>query len=372
MRVFYLPLEAYEERYTLQLRDWTMARFAQRQIEVVEVLGDPLLSDGQIHTGIVLDAHGRSYWSLTQMARLVALMRQGEVTADDVVYAQDLFHPGWEALPYICDQLPVHLRPRVYTHLLAQTIDPNDFTFGMRHWMRHYELMLDKTLTGVFLASTVMVDMMRAALFDAPLHVVGLPFDKHEVRQRAGDVTPLEQRSRRVLFSSRWDKEKQPWFYMDMIEHIYTRYPEWAETVEFALATGSPELRSNAPEYVHRANQLADRGLLTIYSGLKKADYYRLLKDSRVQFNCALQDFVSNTLNEASALGTPSLLPAYLSFPEAVFNDRRRLYVPWSIEDAAQQLITVIEQPEIYAVDVERAADYQHDTLDRVIDVLIG
>ena len=43
-------------------------------------------------------------------------------------------------------------------------------------------------------------------------------------------------------------------------------------------------------------------GTLKIYENLKKDEYYKILADSRVLFNCALQDWVSNTVSEADAL----------------------------------------------------------------------
>jgi hypothetical protein len=64
--------------------------------------------------GQVLDAHGRSYFSMSQMMNLVQLMKNGEVTAEDVIYFEDMFQPGIESLPYIMDQIPAEQRPRIY------------------------------------------------------------------------------------------------------------------------------------------------------------------------------------------------------------------------------------------------------------------
>ena len=62
--------------------------------------------DDAINVGQVLDAHGRSYYSLHQMANLVALLHDGDFTNDDVIFSEDLFQPGFAALPYILAQLP--------------------------------------------------------------------------------------------------------------------------------------------------------------------------------------------------------------------------------------------------------------------------
>jgi hypothetical protein len=54
---------------------------------------------------------------------------------------------------------------------------------------------------------------------------------------------------------------------------------------------------------------------LKIYENLKKNEYYELLNAySSVLFNCALQDWVSNTVSEADALGCNVLFPAYQFF----------------------------------------------------------
>ena len=39
-----------------------------------------------ISVGQVLDAHGRSYFGMSQLMKLVQMMRNGEVTAQDAVF----------------------------------------------------------------------------------------------------------------------------------------------------------------------------------------------------------------------------------------------------------------------------------------------
>lgn len=371
MKIFYLPMESYVGRAYSQLHDWTINRFKEAGLEVVDVQGstDLIESQIQINTGLVIDAHGRAFWGMTQLAELVKMMRNGEVTADDVIYNQDIFHPGWESLPYILQQLKPEMRPRIYTHVMAQSIDPDDFTFPMRDWMRHYELLVDKTATGILLASTVMVEMMRTAMFEAPMHVVGLPTDKNEIRERAlkglGEIPEWNKRSNRIVFTSRWDREKQPWFFMDMIERIQNdeRFRGW----EFAICSGSKELRSNEQQFVDRARRMEVEGKLSIYDNLSKDSYYAILADSKIQFNCARQDFVSNTLLESSALGTVTLAPAYRSFPETLFNNERQMFIPWSVTDAIEKLYQIMIDPPLE--DVGKPADYHHLCLDRVIDL---
>lgn len=86
-------------------------------------------------------------------------------------------------------------------------------------------------------------------------------------------------------------------------------------------------------------------------------------------FNCALQDWVSNTVSEADALGCNVLYPAYRSFPETFANDPDRLYVPWSIDDAENKLTNLLENPHH---NMGLISDWTDGTIDRVIDIMEG
>ena len=99
-KLYYMGLESYKARYTLQLTEWNKRVFDARGLDVVYVPGLTLDNSQQIVVGQVLDAHGRSYFGMSQMMNLVQLMQQGEVTAEDVIYFEDMFQPGFESLGY--------------------------------------------------------------------------------------------------------------------------------------------------------------------------------------------------------------------------------------------------------------------------------
>ena len=122
-------------------------------------------------------------------------------------------------------------------------------------------------------------------------------------------------------------------------------------------------------EYVSRARAMAAQGTLKIYENLNKNDYYALLNDTRVLFNCALQDWVSNTVSEADTLGANVLYPAYRSFPETFANDPDRLYIPWSMEDAIRKLNPLMEDLHEKS---GRISDWNDGTVDRVVDIICG
>jgi hypothetical protein len=369
-KLWYMGLEPYQARYTLQLQDWNESVFKRREIDYEIVAGETLSNDQAIVTGQVLDAHGRSYFGMSQIMNLVKKMKQGEVTNEDVVYFEDMFQPGIESLPYIMDQIDPAHRPRIAVRCLAQSIDPDDFVhvWGMQKWMGLYEKMVDSFADIVLATNEEMVMHMKVAGWEAPIYnISGLAFGKEEVRSRvAGELKPFEDRAMRVGFAARWDQEKQPDFYMDLIEAWNDNFH--LPKVEFCIFSGG-KLKSNNDSYMQRTRDLQARGLLTVYEDLEKNDYYNLLNDTRVLFNCALQDWVSNTVSEADTLGSNVLYPAYRSFPETFSNDHTRLYVPWSLEDAMSKLNTLLQKPHSQQ---GRISDWTDGCIDRVVDILEG
>ena len=370
-KLYYMGLESYEARYTLQLTEWNRRVFDRRGLDVVYVPGITIDNTQAISVGQVLDAHGRSYFGMSQMMNLVQLMKNGEVTGEDVVYFEDMFQPGIESLPYIMDQIPQEQRPQVWVRCLAQAIDPDDFVhvWGMAGWMSTYEKMVNHFVTGVLATNEEMVAHMRIAGWTAPIYnISGLAFGKAEVLERVGgkeNIRPFAERPRRVGFAARFDQEKQPGFFMDLIEMYGELTPE---PCEFAIYSGGP-LRSNNPEYVERARRMEAEGRLKIFDNISKNEYYAHLNNTRVLFNCALQDWVSNTVSEADTLGANVLYPAYRSFPETFANDPNRLYVPWSIDDAYHKMCNLLQTPHH---NMGLISDWNNGTVDRIVDIITG
>jgi hypothetical protein len=151
---------------------------------------------------------------------------------------------------------------------------------------------------------------------------------------------------------------------MDLIE----RYQQIDPTVNFAVLSGGP-LRSNDESTLQRARQLEKTCNFTIHENLLKNEYYEILADSKVLFNCALQDWVSNTASEADALGTNCLYPAYRSFPETFANDSECLYVPWSMDDAVTKLEHLLNTPR---KNLGKLSQWTSGTIDRCLDIILG
>ena len=200
-KLFYMGLEPYEGRYTLQLQDWSTEVFDRRGIDYVVVPGTTIDNTKAISVGQVLDAHGRSYFGMSQMMNLVQMMRNGEVTSKDIVFFEDMFQPGMESLPYILHQVKEKHRPQIYLRCLAQAVDPDDFVhvWGMSKWMSMYEQMCNEIPNVRILATNEeMVAHMRIANWSAPIYnISGLSFGKEEVQGRVDHSKPFIERKQK-------------------------------------------------------------------------------------------------------------------------------------------------------------------------------
>lgn len=325
--LWYLPIERIASRYTEQLAErwfpdafWSVAPVGWTMNTVPAVA-----PHNEIRIGSVLDGVGRGIASLRQMHSLMA--RFDEIQDGDAVYLQDFWTPGFEAFLYARDLAKKDVR--VYAMCHAQSVDEYDFTHPMRRWMRPMEVGLASALSGMFVASTVHRDQLKAAGMDCPIHVVGLPFEEAEVQNRLFQYRE-GRRDRTVVFASRLDWEKNPFFMLQVAEKFLARNQDW----EWVVSTGATEFRSNTPGVLEACLRLAmsnGRFKMQTCDGDKDA-YYQLLARAAVQFNCSLQDYVSWTLLEATALGCDIAYPNFRSFPECV--SPLRLYKAFDVDHA--------------------------------------
>ena len=98
------------------------------------------------------------------------------------------------------------------------------------------------------------------------------------------------------------------------------------------------------------------------------------MADSKILFNCALQDWVSNTVSEADTMGCLTLFPAYRSFPEVFANNANHMYIPWSIDDAIvklERMVSSIDNSDTTMYNIGKISDYQNGTIDRTLDSIL-
>lgn len=323
--IFYFGLEPLKERYTYQLSEvWMPETFKDKDVNFIPLMPD--YDSKKIETGFVLDATGRGIYSMMQCQILLNYIRLGHVQNDDILFLQDFWTPGIESVLYA-----LHLqgiKVKIYSMLHAQSVDEYDFTHGMKDWMRGFELGLDAAHAGIFVGSTIHKEQLRQAGFKSPIHVVGLPIHIEHVSK-----VKFAAKENTVIFTSRFDKEKNPFFLLKVAESFLKANPDW----KFVVTTSADVLRSSIPSVQDAFNTLARKERrFVIKTDLTKSEYYDELNKAKIQFNCSLQDYVSWTLLESNFFGCIPVYPNFRSFPEIL--DSKFLYKAFDIDEAVMML----------------------------------
>lgn len=331
MNLFYFPLEPVKSRYTFQLSNlWMPHSFKQFDWNIITIEGKEL-KEKDIKVGHVLDSIGRSIYSFSQITNFLEnFLDKGLVKNNDVIFFQDFWTPGIEAIYYALD---LHkIKVRTYSMLHAQSVDEYDFTYDMKEWMRPFELGIDNIhkTGGIFVGSTIHREQLRQANFKSPIHVLSLPLDKYEVICNKHSVKKKKQ----IVYSSRMNTEKNPLFMIETAE----RFLELNKDYVWICTTSSPKFRSDSDlilTELYKFASMNDRFILK--ENLSKEEYYIILNESEIQFNSALQDYVSWTMLEAVSFGCKLVYPNFRSFSECVL-DKEYLYNSFNVEDSLSTL----------------------------------
>jgi hypothetical protein len=327
-KLTHLPIEPYRMRYTEFLSTWEREAFGQLfDVNTVTPTDTPsVVMD--ITRGSVLDSVARPTWAMQQT---IALINQGGVPNLGKIYLSDFYHPGLDAIRY-CNR-----GGKLFAFCWAQTFDCHDFTAKQfMNWMRSWEFMAMEIYEKIFVASSMLKELMVAVNpgVEHKVEVVGLPFNsKHVSEQWDKNKVPDQQVD--VVYTSRWDTEKMPELFLGLVD----KRPD----LKFAVCTGWNDLRGTSTGAINWARKLIANGKLTLFAGLTKGEYYSILTRCRVQFNSALQDWVSYTLLEALTYGCLPLYPNHRSFPEALNHSDEFLYRPLDIDDANRKLNILLD-----------------------------
>lgn len=362
--LYHLPLERYRNRYTHDLLLWENAVFTAR-FPNYTMLGDT--TERQMKAGTVLDKVGRPLYVLDQLRPLLEQLTQRPDGRRATVYLSDFFTPGFEALPYA---VKPGQRPKVGAFWWAQSVDRFDFTWAERAWMRPYERMMGELCDYIFVACAELAELITVAhpKLQNKLYVVGLPYNSKAVLQ-AAELS--EERSYDVVYAGRWDEEKQPQFFLQVLE----AQPKWRGLV----CTGLDTLNGTATLALDRLHSLVEQGRVTLRTKLSRAEYFTLLGKSKVLFNCAKQDWVSYTLLDGLTMGCLPVYPNWRSFPEALGHNWPWLYRPNDLTDAVQCIEAALHRSvePVSSLSQERQAmaqvlAYHDQALDRIANVLGG
>jgi hypothetical protein len=333
----YLPLEPVASRYTFDLcnkKDGWMTNTLRTAFGANSFCyGDPPMTKrDDIKTGAVLDAYTRSTYAMKQCEWVCGLIDHKLLKSGDVLYLQDFWTPGLEAILYTAHLCKVELR--IYAMVHAQSVDEFDFTYDMRSWMRPIELGYANAMQGLFVASSIHKEQLRLAGVTTPIHVVSLPYNHKTVEAHYDPTPPQSTKQTAVIYSSRLDKEKNPEFMLEVAKEYLYQNTGW----EWWVTTSSKEFRSyNNPEFIKKMRKFSRTNKrFRLFEGLTKQDYHDKLCRASIQFNSAKQDYVSWTLIEAIHRGCMPIYPCFRSFPECL--PSQALYTPGSVSSAVNTI----------------------------------
>ncbi len=328
--IWYFGLEPLKERYTYQLCEkWipdTFKNYSGTKYDFYQVRAGK--QGNSINVGSVLDATGRGFYALGQCQSFMDLIKDNCVKSGDVIFLQDFWTPGVESIFYALDLYGIKVR--TYSMIHAQSVDEYDFTYQMKDWIRFYELGLDSRLTASFVGSTIHKEQLRQAGFKSPIHVVSLPIDSEQVKTEY----PFKcKKTRTVVFSSRLDKEKNPYFMLEVANKFLQQNPDWTWVI-----VSSGNIKNKYKQFCYDISIInANVGeRIFILENLNKKDYYKTLSEASIQFNCSLQDYVSWTALEALIYNCTLVYPNFRSFKELFYGNMT--YMPFNVNSALETL----------------------------------
>lgn len=378
-RLIFLPIESYKSRYSqyTSVADGVYETcFKQLGINFKAIRPSNELKT--IKQGQVLDVQQRLNWCQAQISELVRMICEDEIDPqEDVIYLEDFFTFSFEAIPYAQSSKFGSWsqdHAKVFSFCHAQSFDINDFTAAWKWWLRPLEQMWFDYQEGVFCAARQMLPLIAGAGISLTkgsrykVHPVGHAVNKDSMLRIADAefAIPWEDRPKNVVYSSRWDLEKNPNFFMDLIEAVLKE----RDDITFTVCSGHTKLSSNDPDLIFRLESIVLKypGKVWVLDNINLNRYYSELKNSRVLFNCALQDWISYVLIDATINGCAPLFPNWLSFPDALERNTKHLYANMNLEDAKQKLYVLIDSNK--AIDVDWVYDKYESTVKRMVQTM--
>lgn len=286
MKIYYVPIEPYETRYTADWIKQFTNEFEKNGIEYEVILGNQITS--VIKCGSVLDACGTNIYKLSQLTKLINLIISDVIKDGDCIFFADAWFPGVESLFYIRNLTKINFK--IFGILHAGTYDKNDFTYreGMRPWGKFMEagwlMGFDKIFVATFYHKELIRNYSIAEAFSTNrIIVTGLPFYAENLRNKYGNANKEDI----VVFPHRLNEEKRPELFDELSTIIHN-------------------LDSNI------------KCIKTLEVTNTRDEYFRLLAKSKVMVSFALQETFGYSTLESMALGNKVFVPNDLSYVETV------------------------------------------------------
>lgn len=320
-KLFYIPLEEYDRRYTA---DWVVQfvkEFDSCDIDYEVIKGNP--TSTSIDCGDVLDAYNTHLYKFSQLSKIIHMIQTKQITAEDTILFADGWFPGVESLAYIRNVSGINFKLACIVH--AGTWDPQDFTcrFGMREWGKDLENSWFSFYDYVFVATEFhkQLIMSRNGVDGSNIYVTGIPFYAANLREK---YLPANKENI-VIFPHRCNEEKHP----ELFDALAKEFPNYKFIKSIEICP-------------------------------TRDKYFNLLAKSKIMVSFADQETFGFATVEAAALDNYVIVPDKLSYKETIPEEYRY--------KCKQDKCCELDIPEVirrikYFIDNEDSISFNYDTI---------
>lgn len=338
-KLFVVPIEPLEERYSQQWLDWWMEYMHKHDtMETVLVLpensGYQKINDGQF-----LDSIETNIFKMQQLQILIAYIRDGVCRDGDTIWFHDGWFPGVEALAYIRDLTNRH-HIQLAAMFHAGSYDPWDY-LAQQHagkWAQYMETGWGRIYDHIFVATNFHKRMLcsRRHVMRKKVKVVPFPFMLPATYGCSVDKNGKEPV---IVFPHRLAPEKGLValdIFRNLIrEHNITNGTDWQVV---------------SSKYVCNT----------------KEQYYHLLKRAAFSISFARQETWGIAMQESVFAGCIPIVPNRLSYME-MYPKRCQYHANNSDEFCAQMAYRLFRKLAKFGDDYEQVVRLTEDMRDAII-----
>lgn len=319
-RIWYIPIEPLNERYTEQWYRWFPEEFKQAGYYVTTLDGEALTD--KIKTGEFLDVNSTLHYKAVQLQKIGKLFYTGQIKEGDIFFVADLEFWGIESIRYlsVLNKIPV----KIYGFLHAASYTPEDFMQPCEDFGQLFENGWIRICDKVFVATEYHKELIK----EKRPRLTWKDVDKIVVTGSAWSTKDawhlLENKPKkqnRIIYTDLPDQRKRPGVFLSLIPLLHKRLPD----TKILLTTSRDEWSKG---YIREQAELYEKmGWLEIKRGLTKKQYYTELANSQVMVstNTVTESFGYCAI-EALTFDTNPVLPNMFSYPELTQGDKRLLY----------------------------------------------
>jgi glycosyltransferase involved in cell wall biosynthesis len=323
-KLYYVPIEPLEERYTKQWYDNFPVDFRDAGYDVEVIDGTPL--SNHVGVGTFLDINSTIAYKNSQFIKIASLFHNGQVKDGSIFFFGDMEFWGLESLRLMADMNKVKIRIYAFLHAASYTIQ--DAFAIAEPYQQYTEIGWAVACDGIFVGSQYHKD----AFYSRRVAPLALTKQKNEIRNKivvtgnplfSNEFPEFSSKKRnQIIISNRFDWEKRPNLSLDFAIVLKRKHPDW----KIIVTTSRKEFKSNKQWLVDYARALEEAGVISVYSGLTKYEYYKALAESKVMLSNSIEENFGYCIAEALVYNTYPMLRNALSHPELVEDDPRLLF----------------------------------------------